>query len=364
MKSKIRKLGRGIILRLLRVILPWTLRWKPIESVHEGYSIIIGCNAPLASMLAGNLEMIRRQNRENLKQIHIVFDRTRGNIDETFETSVKKRFAELPLEFHYYTSFQALVAHAACSPWVYCWMSWCIAIAAVQTRYVFLHDFDAMLIRPDFCEDRYHTIRKLGVEYLGIQIYRWGDVAADSKYVQTFEMIFNSAFVRERFKPITLFNQFRRVNGKTIELDSFLDAQFLAGKRDMVPALVDDLVHPGQVISQFLRLMHYRGYVPPEKNNLFWVPYFIMVGGDSTCLDDLSKQMATTQRYVTFFGKRMDLRELSAEHVKKMTTEMLTLEQAVAGTIRPDIAEFLDRIARFVERRDAAADNAKSASQR
>lgn len=354
MKQRLKQSVRAIGLRLLRGVLPWTLRWKPIENPKDGYSTIIACNAGLAPMLAGNLEMIRRQNRTHLEEVIIVFDRTRGGMDDSFEADIKTRFPQLPLRFLYYTPLQALVAHAACSPWVYCWMSWCIAIAAVTTRYVFLHDFDAMLIRPNFCEDRFAAIKQQGVEYLGIQLYRWGDISAEDGFVQTFELMFDAAFVRKTFKPITMFNQFRTYKGRRVEFDSFLDAQYLAGKRSMIPAKDDDLIHPGQVISQFIRLMHYRGYVPPDKNNLFWIPYFILIGGDQRSLDDLTRQMETTPKDVTFFGKHMNLRDLSAVHVEKMTREMLTLETAVAGTTRPVVKRYLDSIAAF-PRTNAAA---------
>ena len=125
-------------------------------------------------------------------------------------------------------------------------------------------------------------------------------------------------------------------------------------KAVVLPAQPDDLVHPGQVISQFLRLMHYRGYVPPDKNNLFWIPYFILVGGDQAMLDDVTRQLATAKgRAITFYGKRMNLRELSPAHVEQMAREMLTLERAVAGTIRPAVSLYSETIAAFAGRTSA-----------
>lgn len=61
-------------------------------------------------------------------------------------------------------------------------------------------------------------------------------------------------------------------------------------------------------------------------------------------------EMIRRQKDVTFFGKHMNLRDLSAVHVEKMTRELLTLETAVAGTTRPVVKRYLDSIGGFARK--------------
>lgn len=345
MKAWLFQVARECVFHTLRVVLRWAVRWQPIAKPEPGYSIIIGASAPLSPMLAGNLLTLDRQQRDNLREIIVVFDRQRGSLPDSFEADLRKRFPRLPLTFLYYTAFQDRIAQRASLPGVYAWMSWAIAIAQVRTQYVFVQDFDAIVLNPQFIEQRFKLIREKQVHWLGIQHYRWGNVPANDEFVQTFELIFDAEFVRRRFVPVDLFDRIRTHQGRKVHFDTCLDAQSRDGRRDMVPALSDDLVHPGQVISQFTRLMRYPRYVPPEKNNLFWIPYFIHLGGDSSVLTQLTRSLQQTKdRSVPFFGKRMDLRELSPAHAQRIRSEMSVVEQHLFGSVRPELEELFDAL--------------------
>ncbi len=112
------------------------------ENPRRGYSIVIGCNTPLAEMLGANLKMIERQRLENLDRI---FHRARSAaIGDALPDRICNcaRAFDLPLRFVYYTDHQSETARKVGQPWVYAWLSWCLGIAAARTRYCFLHDFD------------------------------------------------------------------------------------------------------------------------------------------------------------------------------------------------------------------------------
>src|SRR5690606_13148158 len=100
----------------------------------------------------------------------------------------------------------------------YSWLSWCLGLAEVKTRHALLHDFDAFPLDPGFFSERYRLIRETGVEYLGIQPYVVNGYRAVEGFAATWEMMFDAAFFRERFRPLDVFPRPRRVNGRWLTL--------------------------------------------------------------------------------------------------------------------------------------------------
>ncbi len=107
--------------------------WQPLENPRRGYSIVIGCNTPLAEMLGANLKMLERQRLENLDRIFIVLDQPRSQMHFRSNRNCAS-FPDLPLHFIYYTDHQSETARKVGQPWVYAWLSWCLGIGAAKRR--------------------------------------------------------------------------------------------------------------------------------------------------------------------------------------------------------------------------------------
>ena len=122
----------------LRGLLRPLLRWQPMPDPQPGYSILIGCTAPLAAMLGANLQLLARQDLADLDRIIIVFDRPADQIAYPVERVMRERFASLPLEFHFYPPLRAKLFGALRVPWIYSWASWVQAMNACRTRYALL----------------------------------------------------------------------------------------------------------------------------------------------------------------------------------------------------------------------------------
>src|SRR5262249_8422147 len=150
----------------LRGVLRQMVTWTPLQEPAEGYSILIGCNSPLSRMLEANLKMLANQKLSSLDRIFVVFDTPAEQIGLGLEQQMRERFPHLPLSFIYYSRIQARVLATIGWGWAYSWLSWCKGIAATRTRYAFLQDFDAFLLRPDIIEERYHAIRQRNDQYL------------------------------------------------------------------------------------------------------------------------------------------------------------------------------------------------------
>jgi hypothetical protein len=113
----------------------------------------------------------------------------------------------------------------------------------------------------------------------------------------------------------------------------------------VLPIAEADMVHPSQVISQFSHLTHRKGYVPPAHNNLFFIPYFLQLAGDTDILESFTKALlASDPREIPFFGHRMDITRLTLGHLRWIIKQTIRLEIHIAGVVRPCVRNFLEAI--------------------
>jgi len=333
---------------LLRAAIRPLVTWEPVSEPRDGYTIVVGCNTPLAEMLAANLHMLGRQRLANLDRIVVVFDEPKSQMPFAAEEAMRRAYPELPLEFAYYTRRQARVCRMIGFAWVNCWLSWCIGIAAARSRYCLLHDFDAMLIDPEIVESRYEEIRRREAQYCRVRNYIGNGIEATDGLVVTFEMMFDLEFLRRTFHPIDLYNSIGRLDGRTVDFDTFLYPQRKAGISFVLGVPEQDMVHPSQVICQFSGLMNSRDYVPPETNNLLMIPYFLFLAGKPESMTSTRRELELAKlqfgRSIQFFGRRMNLSRLSDSHARWLEKQAFRLEQATAGRVRQDVSDYFGAI--------------------
>lgn len=360
MQGKYKTWVQFTIARISRAICHQRLRhlitWKPLRNPKSGYTIIIGCNTPLAEMVGANLRMLQQQRMEHLDRIIIVFDRPKEQIEYPVEQEMRRMYPTLPLLFLYYSEKQARVTRSFARPWVYSWASWCTGMAAAETKYCMFHDFDAMLLNPDIVESRYLALKQGDAQYCGVRHYIGNGIEFADGLAVTFELMFDLQFVRQTFHPIQVINTIGRIKGRTIDFDTLLYAQTLAGKSFLLPIPEEEMVHPQQVIDQFTRLTQIPGWKPPETNNLLMVPYFLFLANDLKTMqkatEDLQSLSTSAGTSIPFFGKDMDLYRLSSAHVDWLTKQAVRLEKAVCGAVRQEVSDYFDAIRAFVDRRN------------
>jgi hypothetical protein len=335
---------------VVRALIRGLVDWAPLPSPLPGYTVVIGCNSALLRMLACNLQFLARQDLRSADRILVVVDRPRASLVDDAEDSLRARFPSLPLEFLHYTPRQRQVCDLIGWPWVQSWLSWSIGIARSRTRYGFLHDFDAMLLRPDVLEAHHRAIQARGHEYLGVQRYAGNGIVPDDGLATTFELSFDLAHVRRALRPIDLFNEVTRFKGRRVDLDTFLHAQLLSGTASILPLGDDDMVHTSQLICHFEDLRFGRRRVP-ETNNLMIIPYFLFAGGEPAALADMTRQLTDgTGRSVDLLGNRLDLTGLPAGHARWIAGEAFRVERALAGGVRPEVTRYFDALEAFLSR--------------
>jgi hypothetical protein len=337
---------------IVRLALRPLVRWPRHALDEDGCTLVVGCHTELLDMLPGNLGCLARQRLDNVREILLVFDTRDSEPLREMRARIARRFPELHCRIIVYSPLQRAVTRALRWAWVNCWLSWCIGIAQSTTRWVMLHDFDAMLVDPEFVEKRYQAIRERDCQYLGITHYDnpSSGILRQHGFAATIELLLDASFLRRTFRPIEIFNHVTTFEKRRVEFDTFLWAQSRRGRAAVIPVSLDDVVHPSQMICQFSYLRQDNGRVPLDRNSLMLIPYFISVGGDLRALQDVTVQMegGAADGRVTLYERSLNLAPLTQEHLDWIIKQASHLDRALYGEVRPDVRRFLDALARFV----------------
>jgi hypothetical protein len=346
---------------LLRAVIRNLVRWEPMTRPVPGYTVIVGVPAPLERIALPSLKLIARQDRENLHEVLVVCDRPKAQMPTPIEEELQYAFPTLPMRFFYWSDTQRRVVNWLKFSWVDAWLSWCTGISRARTRHAFLHDLDAMLLRPTILQQQYRAIVDAEAPFVGVRHYCGNGIEPSDGFAVTFELMFDAEMVRRELDPVDLFNRVCRFEGRRVELDIFLHAQTILGQADHVPVDASDLVHPGQLFNQFNELRRRSTYTLPESNNLPLIPYFLYLAGEPAVLSEHREAFeAADGEHVRFLGLQMDASRLSSSHAAWLVEQAKRLEQAFAGGLRPEVAMYLSAIGRYIERRDRTLANQSS----
>jgi hypothetical protein len=331
---------------LLKLLLRNLSGWQPLENPKPGYTIAVACHHQFPEMLEASLILLVKQDLTHLDHLICAFDGVPNQKLALAEKRMCEQFPELRIEFCYQSAFQALILKIINWGWVDCWLSYCKCIARAKTRYVMLHDMDAMLLDNNFIEERYQTIQARQHHFLGSRWYTGNGVVEQDRLLYIVQLMFDLEFLRNNFCPIDLFNHACLLNGKTCDLDILLFPQVKTEKKSTLPISGTEWVHPSQVISQYTYLVHRKNYIPPVNNNLFFIPYFIFLSGNSSMLQECTESFIKTdaKTSIDFLGFKMNMSKLDDVHMRWVREQTELLEYALVGHTREEVEAFLQAI--------------------
>jgi hypothetical protein len=258
----------------------------------------MGACSKLPDVLLPNLRLLYASKWPELKRVVVVIDREQSLFWEKIANDVKAAFSDLEIEFLYYSADQAAFAELQKLPFIYAWLSWCIALKHTNTVHVLFHDYDALLLSPTLGE-RYRSYVASAAKVQGISWCQVAGVETEDRFATTFEAFMDTVWLRSSH-PVALLNKLRVVGGRSIDFDITLDLQRLLSpeQRTMTPMKLEELVHPSQMIHQYTMFRRSPAAALPCFA-MPMIPFFRYFSGRSEAIDHAILELA--------FGKREDL---------------------------------------------------------
>jgi hypothetical protein len=266
--------------RRIRGLVSWTALANP----QPGCTAIIGMCSRLPDVLAANLVCLHKSRWSGLRKIVIAVDTPRTEAFANIEARAKSICAEVELEFVYYSQYQSRAAERLQLPFVYSWLSWCLALAKVTTQHVLIHDYDALVVGRTL-RNRYLEFVASRSKIQGVSWYNGNGVELADRLATTFEAFVDTAWLRA-MHPVALFNKMALKGGRSIDYDTLLDIQdrlLLREQRTMVPMNLDELVHPSQMIHQYTMFRRHPGKFLPCFS-MPMIPFFMYLSGKKEAL--------------------------------------------------------------------------------
>jgi hypothetical protein len=357
MMKQLLALGKGLKFWLMSLSLRPLVRWRPLQQVEDGYSVVIACMSTLPEIAMANINLISRMNLPELKELILVFDVPKSQFEqyEQFQAAAQN----LPIRFMWYTPIQSWIAKFWDWGWVYSWLSWTQAIATVKTRYVLIHDLDAMPISPDFFEDLYGIAKENQAFCQGIRSYVGNNgIRLEDGCVRTFEMVLDAQQMRQQFTPIEGFTKAGVIDNRVVIYDTFLKMQRLVGNCQVEEVPESNFVHPSQLISQYTDWKRGRKTKSDKGNHssLPLLPIYLYLGGNEATLTSILQilEAGRLDGVIPIEEGTLDFSKISADHWQWLKSQAQQLEYAYAGTIRPLVQHYLNSMDKVFHQQKAS----------
>jgi len=311
-----------------------SVSWQPLRDPQPGCTAIIGMCSRLPDVLGANLRCLVAARWPELHRIVIAVDATQ----EAFpldEKALAIEFPDVELKVVHYSQAQSELAERLKLPFVYAWMSWCLALAEVRTRDVLIHDYDA-LVSGTTLRSRYDEFVRTESAMQGVSWYAVNGLGLDDRLATTFEAFVRAPWLRS-LEPVSLFNKIGTKGGRSIDYDTTLyiqDRLLTPAQRSCMPMTLDELVHPSQMIHQYTMFRKMPGE-PLPCFSMPMLPLFASLSGKKDAFARAAQSLRQAPRDAVDLagdGTRMNLQQLGAPQVdwtfKQMVQAMLNLGES------------------------------------
>lgn len=314
------------------------VQWLPLSDPEPGCTAIIGMCSRLPFALDANLRCLYAARWAELRRIVIAVDATRDSFPHIDEQRLRATYPGIDIDVVYYCSEQSAAAERLKQPFVYSWMSWCIALAQVRTRDVLIHDYDALVFGSTLA-DRHRELVRSGAKFQGVSWYQVNGFVPEDRLGTTFEAFADATWLRS-LPPVSLFNKVGLKNGRSVNYDTTLEIQdrlLSLEERACVPMNLDELVHPSQMIHQYTMFRKFPAKVLPSFS-MPMLPFFAHLAGNLDALARASASLNAGVRDAVDLagdGTRMNLAQLSTGQVDWLLKQML--QAMLALRLSPDL---------------------------
>lgn len=301
--------------------------WEPLPPLEEGCTAIIGMCSRLPYILGANLYCLNNSQWEDLKEVIITVDAEEGALPEGFEDEIVRRFPRLNVTFLYYNRQQAEFTAKISDPFIYSWLSWAICLNHVRTKTVLIHDYDALVLGRNALKKRYNAFLESGAKIQGIVWYKGNGFVAADQITTTFEAFIDPNWIRS-FPPIMGYNKVGLFKGRKVDYDTYLDIianHTPASHNTMIPMSEEELVHPSQMITQYMRFRNSPGKAL-SCFSVIMIPFFYFLSGQKNAIANATQALRLENpKRVNLLsdGVRINLAQLETEMVDFMLKLMI-----------------------------------------
>lgn len=335
----------------LRTLLRTTIGWRSIERPKEGYSVVVGVPWLLWDLVQIPLLSLQRARRDRCVEVILAVDATEKKMkarygEEAIER-IARNFPDLPVRILYYTPWQQLIAGMIGWNWVDCWLTWAMGLAETTTRHALLHDFDAVVVDPEFLERHYDIARGPGTVFTGIAREMTFAEPNVREVLMTIELLVDVQHLRSRYSPVELFNRVRLYRGRRMECDILRDMQLRepASAAKFHELREGQIVHPSQVVSQWRELQGSSdAFTPVGYTPLFVIPYFRHVGGDAAALPRITQALADARDTIKLEGKYLNLAKLNQNGLAWAANQIEDLDRYFSGAVTEPVKQYCEQI--------------------
>jgi hypothetical protein len=271
--------------------------WEPLPPLKSGCTAIIGMCSRMPYVLGANLYCLNKSQWENLKEVIITVDAEKGALPDGFEEDIIQKFPQLKITFFYYNRQQAEFTAKINDPYIYSWLSWGTCMNHVRTKTVLIQDYDALVLSGKALEKRYHAFIESGAKIQGITWCKISGFEAEDHLATTFEAFLDVNWIRS-FPPVMGYNRVGLLKGRKVDYDTYLDIQANhtpENQRTIIPMSGEELVHPSQMITQYMRFRNSPGKTLPCFS-VIMTPFFLIQDYDALVLSG----KALEKRYHAF----------------------------------------------------------------
>lgn len=278
------------------------ISWEPLPPLEPGCTAIIGMCSRLPYILGANLHCLNNSRWEDLKEVIITVDAEKGALPEGFEDDIVQKFPQLNVSFFYYNHQQAQLTAKISDPFIYSWLSWSICLNHVRTKTVLIQDYDALVLGKNALEKRYRAFLDSGAKIQGVVWYKTNGFVTEDHITTTFEAFIDPNWIRS-FPPVMGYNKVGFFQGRKVDYDTYLD--ILANHTPpnqvtMIPMSLEELVHPSQMITQYIRFKNSQGKALPCFS-VIMIPFFYFLSGQENAITNATQVLKREN------PKRLDL---------------------------------------------------------
>lgn len=342
--DRVKRVRKALYRYPMRAAIRGTVRWEAAGELSAGYTVVVGCMRSLWPVALATAEMLVASDRRHCREILLVFDCTEERVPAEVRAWVAERGASAGVRVLAYTARQAAVASRINWGWVYAWMSWSKGIAASGTRYVILHDLDAMLTGKGLLDRIYEGASAGGHRFFGTRLYSGNGVTRDMGIATTFELAIDVGYVRERFKPIDGFNRTGLYGGTYVDFDTFLWMQHVTGRTEVLSYEERELVHPTQLICNYTDLVAGRDALDGRDHGLVVLEYLKHLGGHGRLGEFVALLRDAGATHVPMGATRFRIDHISPAYWAWTEKQIRLVEQSKFGRTREEVEGLLEGV--------------------